>query len=735
MTSINSDTTQPPVAAFVISIEASSDNAAEVESIGSARCWNRKTYSDSTNSSPRFLLGTVNEGWYTTRMPSTAKNVCDQHRPTVALCSEASASTVSSSAASFESIESLPHAPVRPPLRLVLATDTIDAFDAPDAPDALDAHNALDASDTPELDVEESSTEGLVCTAGWVFDPGDPKVPTPMEIEVMSDGERAEVWELLMLHMKPAVDGARLTKGTVRLAGWEFVPEFPQAPSPEQMQSMSVNEWVRVIRLMGWSNDWYWGITPVKWGVVRVGGWEFDPFEPIAPSKEESLAMSENEREEMRELLDNSPHRDLDLEDRIRKGPVRLAGWVWDPAETYSPSDEQRSVMSQNESNLVNVLLGAVYGQPTYDNPRHLAERAVGGKVRVGPWVYDPADPVEPSEEDLVAMSENERDVAAALLGPGDEGTSNWQAQAEHKEVIHSLVGAIVLRKRTRRRRMFVASEVRVYYSKKLSFAPDVLVVLDVDSCKADTWQVSLEGKGLDLCIEVVSPSSSDRDFVDKRKLYASLHIREYFVFDPRTTPGELYGFRLGSSEDVYDPLKWVDGRLYSEVLDLTMAVVNRNVVFYDGDEPIIEGLALQLKWEEEAEARAAAETRADEAETRADAAETRADEEAKSRAMAETRAAEEAKARAMAETRADEEVKSRAMAETRADEAETRARNLEALLAKLLGTAPSEVAGEAVTTDRTAEDVKAGVDREEALSVILQQLNAVANPIEVYDT
>ena len=108
------------------------------------------------------------------------------------------------------------------------------------------------------------------------------------------------------------------------------------------------------------------------------------------------------------------------------------------------------------------------------------------------------------------------------------------------------------------------------------SIAPDVFVVLDHNLGGRGTYKLWLEGKPPDFALEVVSPESETRNHEDKRRLYARLGIKEYFVFQPETTRPEprLVGHRLWGRRYVplqSDPEAALAGELRSERLGVSL--------------------------------------------------------------------------------------------------------------------------------------------------------------------
>jgi Uma2 family endonuclease len=79
--------------------------------------------------------------------------------------------------------------------------------------------------------------------------------------------------------------------------------------------------------------------------------------------------------------------------------------------------------------------------------------------------------------------------------------------------------------------------------------APDVFLARGVDKRVRRTYKVWEEGQVPFLIIEVTSKSTRGEDLNTKKRLYESLGVEEYFLFDPLAEylKPRLQGFRLGS--------------------------------------------------------------------------------------------------------------------------------------------------------------------------------------------
>jgi len=130
----------------------------------------------------------------------------------------------------------------------------------------------------------------------------------------------------------------------------------------------------------------------------------------------------------------------------------------------------------------------------------------------------------------------------------------------------------------------YVTGNIFLYYrddnDERQSVAPDIFVVLGVEKKRRRYYNLEVERKAPDLVIEMVSTNSKLDDLGSKRVLYASLGVREYYVFDPtgEVIKEQLRGFRLEQGD--YVPV--VGSRLQSQVLKLDLVVEGGKLRFYD---------------------------------------------------------------------------------------------------------------------------------------------------------
>ena len=121
---------------------------------------------------------------------------------------------------------------------------------------------------------------------------------------------------------------------------------------------------------------------------------------------------------------------------------------------------------------------------------------------------------------------------------------------------------------------VFIGGNMFVYFSAHQSRTsdyrgPDFFVVQGVAHRPRNSWVVWEEGKGPDLVIELLSPTTAHLDRTDKKLVYQdNLRVPEYFLFDPNNGDFEGFGLRDG----IYEPLvPDAQGRLISEQCQLAL--------------------------------------------------------------------------------------------------------------------------------------------------------------------
>lgn len=127
---------------------------------------------------------------------------------------------------------------------------------------------------------------------------------------------------------------------------------------------------------------------------------------------------------------------------------------------------------------------------------------------------------------------------------------------------------------------IFVAADMFMYYEKgnpKACKAPDVMVVKGVPVAPPRrTFKLWEENAGPCVIFEISSRSTMIEDLITKSVLYATLGVREYFLFDPLREfwKKRLRGFHLSGKEYVeISPDR--QGRLFSEELGASLVTEN----------------------------------------------------------------------------------------------------------------------------------------------------------------
>lgn len=265
-------------------------------------------------------------------------------------------------------------------------------------------------------------------------------------------------------------------------------------------------------------------------------------------------------------------------------------------------------------------------------------------------YVVDPDDPRAPPQEIWDRLSPEERESIIRSL-PSEfpvseasppEGDAHFEAKVGARLVLRDYFARIG-------RKIYLGSELPIYYPGENMFAPDVLAVTDVEPHPRERWVVAAEGKGLDLAMEIHVAGDRRKDLERNVQRYARLGIREYFIFDRGRM--RLIGYRLPDGELArkYQPIVPQAGLYSSQVLGLDMRLEDDKLRFFHAMAPLpeadelisslevmVDRVQLRLENEErqrqELEQRLEEETRKREEETRMREEETRKREEAETR-------------------------------------------------------------------------------------------------------
>ncbi len=212
-----------------------------------------------------------------------------------------------------------------------------------------------------------------------------------------------------------------------------------------------------------------------------------------------------------------------------------------------------------------------------------------------GGYVFDPADPRSPSEDQWAEMTPAQRARVVSML-PAEVPWELMPPEGDaHRAAKERATGTLDDFYRRVGRRIYISSELSVFYPNEPRFSPDVLAVLDVDPHQRNKWVVVDEGKGLDLVIEVHAAGDRAKDYKTNVERYARLGITEYFIFDVSAL--DLRGHRLAPAEGkkprAYRPVLPQRGRWASTVLGLDLAIDGGKIRFFHGNAPLLEAAEL----------------------------------------------------------------------------------------------------------------------------------------------
>lgn len=201
-------------------------------------------------------------------------------------------------------------------------------------------------------------------------------------------------------------------------------------------------------------------------------------------------------------------------------------------------------------------------------------------------YVFDPNDPRAPSEEQWQRMPSDERARVVSMLPaevPLDlipnEGDPHRKAK---RAALDTLAGFF----QRANRRIYLSSDLTVYYPREPAFAPDLIAVRDVEPYERLKWVVEAEGAGLGFVLDLRMTGDRRKDEKLNVERYARLGIEEYFIFDRARL--RLTGYRLpaasaGQASRAYQRIVPQIGRFASHVLGLDLALDGARLRFFAG--------------------------------------------------------------------------------------------------------------------------------------------------------
>lgn len=208
-------------------------------------------------------------------------------------------------------------------------------------------------------------------------------------------------------------------------------------------------------------------------------------------------------------------------------------------------------------------------------------------------YVLDPDDPRAPTAEQWEAMTPAARGRVFDSL-PSEFPRLHPPEGDQHRIPKERALESLREYFRRLRRRVYLSSELPVYYPNERMFGPDVLAVLDADPHPRQKWVVSTEGRGLDFVLEVHVSGNRTKDLEENVVTYARLGIPEYFVYEP--TRARLLGYRLTPERSDYQPIVPQEGRWACAVLGLDLAMEAGRIRFYHGSASLPEAEELIVR-------------------------------------------------------------------------------------------------------------------------------------------
>ncbi|MGI8639628.1 MAG: Uma2 family endonuclease [Pyrinomonadaceae bacterium] len=154
----------------------------------------------------------------------------------------------------------------------------------------------------------------------------------------------------------------------------------------------------------------------------------------------------------------------------------------------------------------------------------------------------------------------------------------------KHRDLILELIETLK-RYFSNKKDVYVTGNIMFYYLEDVPeevVSPDVMVVFGVKRQQRRIYKMWEEKQSPSVIIEIASRSTFKKDRTEKRELYESLGVKEYFIFNPeypKTLPS-LIAYRLLNNE--FQPLKVENGRVFSDVLDLELFDTGDWLKFFD---------------------------------------------------------------------------------------------------------------------------------------------------------
>ncbi|MEO6845044.1 MAG: Uma2 family endonuclease, partial [Ginsengibacter sp.] len=104
-----------------------------------------------------------------------------------------------------------------------------------------------------------------------------------------------------------------------------------------------------------------------------------------------------------------------------------------------------------------------------------------------------------------------------------------------------------------------------VRFSKENILQPDILFIKNENLFKIKEKRIA---GAPDLVIEILSPSTSQLDYEEKKSIYERFGVSEYFIVDPGSKSVDSYFLK----EKVYEEQKTLTGKISSKILGIKIS-------------------------------------------------------------------------------------------------------------------------------------------------------------------
>lgn len=164
----------------------------------------------------------------------------------------------------------------------------------------------------------------------------------------------------------------------------------------------------------------------------------------------------------------------------------------------------------------------------------------------IQPVAHDTGIPIP--AEDILALEPEFPNVVSAIEYPESDGEPMGETDIHIRALLRLFSALLLLFKDEAD--VCVAGDMFLYYEEgnpKASKAPDVMVARGVEKRHRRVFKTWEEDVIPSVIFEITSDSTRYEDIHTKYELYATLGVREYFIFDPEKEKIEsrLMGFRL----------------------------------------------------------------------------------------------------------------------------------------------------------------------------------------------